>query len=78
MPAQTSAVDTIEQHASTPTRRDASVSTDPSAVSGIRRFIRMLTAAPTGRVQLTGRMLAHDPASWDRVLDELTAAPDRG
>jgi hypothetical protein len=77
MPAQTSAVDTIEPRAST-TRRDAPASADLSAISGIRRFVHMLTVAPTARARFAGRMMVHDPASWDRVLDELTTAPDRG
>jgi hypothetical protein len=78
MPAQTSALDTIEQHTSTTARWDATVSADLSAIRGIRRFVHMPTVAPTARVRFTGRMLVHDPAAWDRVLDELAAPRDRG
>jgi hypothetical protein len=77
MPTQTSTMDTMEQRTAT-TRRDAPTSADLTAVGGIRRFIHMLTVAPTARARLTGRMMVHDPASWDRVLDELTGTRDRG
>ena len=77
MPTQTSTMDTVEQRTAT-TRRDAAASADMSAVGGVRRFIHMLTVAPTARARFTGRMMVHDPASWDRVLNELTGSRDRG